>query len=258
MAELLRQQITVAPTALYESLSRTQQQRCTPTLKTCMRKMVTKIHLNLSLLETQDVYTTNEKMSTTHSISQSSITGLFLVFFWVFFWQWGGCNGRTVRFCSGVGGWISGLGGPWTYWLTRGWRLWGTNLLLNMGRFRLMRLPLTVHLVLLHCRPFIRTQATLILNLLQLQKRLDVFRGCWIAEGFLVSLTGILGGVDSLTFLADVSDVHCRLSSTAVVDRVDQRLETVYGFTILRVLGHICLRIGELDAHVLNGLRWNL
>lgn len=34
-----------------------------------MRKMVTKIHLNLSLLETQDVYTTNEKMSTTHSIS---------------------------------------------------------------------------------------------------------------------------------------------------------------------------------------------
>lgn len=67
--KLLRQQITVAPTALYESLSRTQQQRCTPTLKTCMRKMVTKIHLNLSLLETQDVYTTNEKMSTTHSIS---------------------------------------------------------------------------------------------------------------------------------------------------------------------------------------------
>lgn len=67
--KLLRQQITVAPTALYESLSRTQQQGCTPTLKTCMRKMVTKIHLNLSLLETQDVYTTNEKMSTAHSIS---------------------------------------------------------------------------------------------------------------------------------------------------------------------------------------------
>lgn len=80
--KLLRQQITVAPTALYESLSRTQQQRCTPTLKTCMRKMVTKIHLNLSLLETQDVYTTNEKcLLHTRFHSESLITGLFLVFF---------------------------------------------------------------------------------------------------------------------------------------------------------------------------------
>lgn len=84
--KLLRQQITVAPTALYESLSRTQQQRCTPTLKTCMRKMVTKIHLNLSLLETQDVYTTNEKMSTAHSISYRTVnhwplSGLLLSLF---------------------------------------------------------------------------------------------------------------------------------------------------------------------------------
>lgn len=257
--KLLRQQITVAPTALYESLSRTQQQRCTPTLKTCMRKMVTKIHLNLSLLETQDVYTTNEKcLLHTRFHSESLITGLFLVFFWVFFWQWGGCNGRTVRFCRGVGGWILGLWGPVTYWLTRGRGLWGTYLLLNVGCFCLVRLPLAVHLVLLHRRPFICAQATLVLNLLQLQKRLDVFGGCGIAEWFLVSQTGILGRVDSLTFLADVSDIHRRLSGTAVVHRVDQRLETIYGFTILRVLGHICFWIGELDTHVLDGLRWNL
>lgn len=201
------------------------------------------------------MYTTNDNVYTIKL--RTSITGLFLVFFWVIFWQWGGCNGRTERFCGGMG-WILGLGCPLNCWVTCGWGLRGTNFLLNVGCFCFVWLSLAVHFVFLHSRPFICAQAAFVLNLLQLQKWLDVFRGCGVAEGFLVSQAGILCRVDSLAFLADITYIHCRLSSTAVVNWVDQRFKTVNGFTILGVLSYIGFRIGKLDAYILDGLLWNL